>query len=171
VPFDASEYRLMDRKVVEALRALPERSRFSKGLFPWVGFKTVGVPFSVDDRVAGRSKFSARRLSALALTGITSFSELPLRIWGLLGALVSVLALFYAGWIVIETLIFGVDVPGWATLAAALMFFGGVQLLSIGILGEYVGRIYNEVKQRPLYLVARKYGFPKTPDAIRSPTT
>jgi len=167
VPFDASEYRLMDRKVVDALRSLPERNRFSKGLFPWVGFSSVGVPFSVDDRVAGRSKFSTRRLSALALTGITSFSELPLRIWGLLGALVSVLALLYAAWIVVETLIFGIDVPGWATLAAALMFFGGVQLLSIGILGEYIGRIYNEVKQRPLYLVARTHGFPASRDASR----
>ena len=169
VTFDASDYRLMDRKVVDALRSLPERSRFIKGLFPWVGFKTIGVPFSVDERTAGRSSFNPRRLAALALTGITSFSELPLRIWGLIGAVVSAISLLYAVWIVFETLVIGDTVPGWATLAAALMFFGGVQLLSIGILGEYIGRIYNEVKQRPLYLVARKHGFGSRGDASDAP--
>ncbi len=159
IPEDAGDFRLLDRKVVDALRSLPERGRFMKGLYSWVGFKKIGVPYSAERRAAGKSKFSLRRLGELALTGITSFSEWPLRIWSMIGAGISLLALLYASWIVIETLAFGVDVPGWATLSVAVMFFGGVQLLSIGILGEYIGRIFNEVKQRPPYLIARRYGF------------
>lgn len=159
IPEDAGDFRLLDRKVVDALRSLPERGRFMKGLYSWVGFKKIGVPFSAELRAAGQSKFNLRELGELALTGITSFSEWPLRIWSMIGAGISLLALLYASWIVIETLAFGIDVPGWATLTVAVMFFGGVQLLSIGILGEYVGRIFNEVKRRPPYLIARRHGF------------
>lgn len=159
IPEDAGDFRLLDRKVVEALRSLPERGRFMKGLYSWVGFKKIGVPFSTELRAAGKSKFNLRKLGELALTGITSFSEWPLRIWSMIGAGISLLAFLYASWIVIETLAFGIDVPGWATLSVAVMFFGGVQLLSIGILGEYVGRIFNEVKRRPPYLITRRHGF------------
>lgn len=169
IPENAGDFRLMDRKVVLALRALPERSRFMKGLYAWVGFRTIGIPYAFDTRSTGNSKFGLRKLAALAVTGITSFSELPLRIWGLIGAVVSILSLIYAVWIVLVTLIAGIDVPGWATISAALMFFGGVQLLSVGILGEYVGRIFNEVKQRPLYLVSRKHGFTEEEESVRSP--
>lgn len=159
IPENAGDFRLMDRKVVLALRALPERSRFMKGLYAWVGFNSIGIPYAFDTRAAGESQFGLRKLAALALTGITSFSELPLRVWALIGAIVSILSLLYAAWIVAMTLIFGIDVPGYATISAGLMFFGGVQLFSVGILGEYIGRIFNEVKQRPLYLVTRKHGF------------
>jgi len=165
IPENAGDFRLMDRKVVLALRALPERSRFMKGLYAWVGFKAIGIPYAFDTRSTGDSKFGLRKLAALAVTGITSFSELPLRIWGMIGAVVSILSLIYAAWIVIVTLVAGIDVPGWATISAALMFFGGVQLLSVGILGEYIGRIFNEVKQRPLYLVSRKHGFGQDPSS------
>jgi glycosyltransferase involved in cell wall biosynthesis len=156
---NAGDFRLMDRKVIEALKAMPERARFMKGLYAWVGFRKIGIPYQVAARRQGLSRFTARRLSSLALTGLISFSEVPLRIWGIAGFAIALVSLLYAVWIVIETLVFGIDVPGFATLATAIMFFGGVQLLSIGVLGEYVGRIFNEVKQRPLYLIERKYGF------------
>lgn len=164
----AGDFRLMDRKVVEALKAMPERARFMKGLYAWVGFRTVGIPYQVAGRREGKSRFNVRRLSALALTGVISFSELPLRIWSIIGFAIALLSLFYASWIVVETLVFGIDVPGFATLAVAIMFFGGIQLLSVGVLGEYVGRIFNEVKRRPLYLIERKYGFDETESPRRT---
>ena len=155
----AGDFRLMDRKVVEALKAMPERARFMKGLYAWVGFRAIGVPYHVAARREGGSRFNVRRLSSLALTGLISFSELPLRVWGVIGFIIASLSLLYAVWIVIQTMFFGVEVPGFATLAVAIMFFGGIQLLSVGVLGEYVGRIFNEVKRRPLYLIERTYGF------------
>lgn len=159
LPPEAGDFRLMDRQVVEALKAMPERNRFMKGLYAWVGFKTIGVPYKVNLRQTGNSRFNLRSLSSLALTGIVSFSEIPLRIWGFIGLIVAFISLLYAGWIVSETLLFGVDVPGWATLVVAVTFLGGLQLLSIGVLGEYIGSIFNEVKQRPRYLIAEKHGF------------
>ncbi len=155
----AGDFRLMDRQVVEALKAMPERNRFMKGLYAWVGFKTIGVPYDVQERHAGTSRFNLRSLSSLAINGIVSFSTVPLRVWSFIGFIVASISLFYALWIVAETLIFGVDLPGWATLVVAVTFLGGLQLLSIGILGEYIGSIFNEVKQRPRYLIARKHGF------------
>lgn len=155
VPPNAGDFRWMDRKVVDALKALPERNRFMKGLYAWVGFKTAALPFVPKDRAAGESSFNLRRLGALALLGLTSFTTLPLRMWSVIGGSVALLALLYGAWIIADTLLFGADLAGWPTLSAGIMLFSGVQLMSIGILGEYIGRIYDEVKQRPTYLLAR----------------
>lgn len=158
IPPDAGDFRLLDRRVRDALVALPERNRFMKGLYAWVGFRTELLPYTPQQRSQGRTHFSLGRLAALAITGLTSFSTLPLRLWSGLGALLACVALTYGLWIVVEHLLYGHPIPGWPTLVAGLMFFGGVQLLSIGILGEYIGRIFDEVKQRPLYLVAFEGG-------------
>lgn len=154
IPRNAGDFRLMDRSVVDALCQLPERNRFMKGLYAWVGFRSVALPFVPQARASGVSSFSLRGLSRLALAGVTAFTTLPLRIWSAVGALISVLAILYAFWIAGEAFFIGNDVPGWSTLAAGLMFFSGVQLISIGVLGEYLGRVYDEVKKRPLYIVA-----------------
>lgn len=151
---DAGDFRLLDAKVVRALRALPERKRMMKGLFAWVGFRSIGVPFQVNPRFSGATTFGLRRLSSLALTGITAFSSTPLRMWMFIGAGISLLAIAYACVIVLSTLLLGNDVPGWPTLVASIGFLGGIQLLSVGILGEYVARIFSEVKGRPVYLVS-----------------
>ena len=158
IPVDAGDFRLMDRVVVDALKSLPERNRFMKGLYAWVGFKTVVIPYTPDPRLRGTSAFSLRKLAKLAFTGVTAFSNAPLRLWSGVGAMVAALALAYGAWIVVEYFLFGVQVPGWATLVAGTMFLSGVQLLSIGILGEYIGRIFDEVKQRPIYLVSAEGG-------------
>ncbi|MCW1915171.1 glycosyltransferase family 2 protein [Luteolibacter sp. GHJ8] len=159
IPADAGDFRLLDRRVVTALKDLPERSRFMKGLYNWVGFRSVAVPFVYGERHAGKSKFNFSRLFDLAMTGLTSFSAYPLRLWLGAGALVSSGSLGYAGFIIIRTMRHGSSVPGWASLAVAVTFLGGVQLLSIGILGEYVGRIFTEVKGRPNYVIAERHGF------------
>jgi len=158
IPVDAGDFRLMDRCVVDALKSLPERNRFMKGLYAWVGFRTEIIDYQPAERQAGQSSFSMRSLVRLALTGVTAFSNVPLRLWSALGALIAVGAIGFGLVIVIQHFIRGHDVPGWATLVTSLMFFSGVQLLSIGILGEYVGRIFDEVKQRPIYLVASEQG-------------
>ncbi len=158
IPAGAGDFRLMDRRVVEALKALPERNRFMKGLYAWVGFETRFVPYTPQPRQVGRSRFSPHRLVRLALTGITAFSNFPLRVWSGVGAGVALLALAYGVWIVIEHLINGHPIPGWATLVAGMLFFSGVQLLSIGILGEYIGRVFDEVKHRPIYVVSAESG-------------
>jgi polyisoprenyl-phosphate glycosyltransferase len=165
-PADAGDFRLMDRRVVEALNQLPERNRYMKGLYAWVGFSTQGVPFEAALRAGGRSSFGLRRLGGLALDGLTAFSSWPLRLASVFGLVISLLAFVYGCWIVIEWLLIGQPIAGFATLAAAIMFFSGVQLISIGLLGEYIGRIFLEVKGRPLYLVAeRRDGLPA--DATR----
>jgi glycosyltransferase involved in cell wall biosynthesis len=158
IPANAGDFRLLDRSVVDALKSLPERNRFMKGLYAWVGFRSIAVDYVPDERFAGESSFSMRRLSRLALTGVTAFTNAPLRLWSALGALIAVGALFGGVWFIVEHYTFGTDVPGWATLSVSMMFFSGVQLLSIGILGEYVGRIFDEVKQRPVYLVRHDSG-------------
>ncbi|MES2152391.1 MAG: glycosyltransferase family 2 protein [Pseudomonadota bacterium] len=154
IPRNAGDFRLLDRRVVEALRQLPERNRFMKGLYAWVGFRSVALPFLPADRASGNSRFTFRSLHELALSGLTAFTTLPLRVWSAVGAAISLLALMYAAYVMVETLMFGNATPGWATLTVGLMFFSGVQLFSIGILGEYLGRVYEEVKRRPMYLVA-----------------
>jgi glycosyltransferase involved in cell wall biosynthesis len=158
IPVDAGDFRLMDRRVVDALKALPERNRFMKGLYAWVGFDTVIIPYVPAERHAGTSTFSLRSLSKLAFTGVTAFTNAPLRLWSGIGVVVALGALGFGLWIVAEHFIYGSDVPGWATLVCGMMFFSGVQLLSIGILGEYVGRIFDEVKQRPVYLIGSEAG-------------
>ena len=158
IPENVGDFRLIDRIVVDALRQLPERQRFMKGLFAWVGFKTASVGYTRQARVAGASKFSGWRLWNFALEGITSFSTAPLKIWTYVGSVGAALTFLYATFIVLRTLIHGVDIPGYASLLVAVLFFGSLQLISVGVLGEYIGRIYLETKQRPSYLVRRHYG-------------
>ena len=153
IPADVGDFRLMDRRVVEAVKQLRENNRFMKGIFAWVGFKSVKVPFEVEARAAGTSSFNAWKLWNFALDGITSFSTVPLRVWTYLGGLVSLAAFVYASYIFIQTLVFGVDTPGYASLMIAILFLGGVQLIGIGVLGEYLGRVYSEVKARPNYII------------------
>lgn len=157
---NVGDFRLMDRRVVDALKLLPERKLFMKGLFAWVGFKTELVTYARPERVAGRSKFNGWKLWNLAIEGITSFSTLPLRLWSYLGLVVALFALVYAAFLVADKLLFGNDVPGYPSLMTAILFLGGVQLIGIGVLGEYVGRIYEESKQRPRYVVRRRSGGP-----------
>lgn len=159
MPNNAGDFRLLDKKMTVALQQFPERTRFMKGLYAWVGYKKIGVPFEVQDRAAGKSSWNFARLTDLAITGITSFSDVPLRVWGLIGFFISLTSLVYAVMIVTETLIYGADLPGYPTLVVAIMFLGGIQLLSVGILGEYIARIFTEVKQRPKYLLQIKEGF------------
>jgi len=158
IPANAGDFRLLDRSVVDALKSLPERNRFMKGLYAWVGFRSVAVDYVPDERFAGESSFSMRGLSRLAVTGVTAFTNAPLRLWSAVGATIAIGAILGGVWFIVEHYTFGADVPGWATLAVSTMFFSGVQLLSIGILGEYVGRIFDEVKQRPVYLVRHDSG-------------
>ncbi len=153
IPENVGDFRLMDRRVVEVLKRLPERRRFMKGLFAWAGFKTTELPFEREARAAGTTSWNYWKLWNFALEGITSFSSLPLRLWSYVGGFVALLSFLYAGFIVLRTLIFGVDVPGYASIIVFILFLGGLQLLSLGLLGEYVGRIYAEVKGRPLYVV------------------
>jgi glycosyltransferase involved in cell wall biosynthesis len=158
IPVDAGDFRLMDRKVVNALKSLPERNRFMKGMYAWVGFHTEIIDYLPAERHAGHSSFSLKSLSRLAFTGITAFTNLPLRLWSAVGAFIALGAIVFAAWIVVEHFVHGHDVPGWATLVTGMMLFSGVQLLSIGILGEYVGRIFDEVKQRPVYVIGSESG-------------
>ena len=158
MPADAGDFRLMDRRVVEALRAMPERNRFNKGLFAWVGFRQAAVPYAREARAAGSSSWRWWRLWNFALDGFVAFSSAPIRVWTYVGALLGVAAIALAGWIVLRTLVLGVTTPGYASLAVFVLFGSGVQMLAIGMLGEYVARIYHEVKRRPLYLVAAAEG-------------
>jgi glycosyltransferase involved in cell wall biosynthesis len=158
LPEGAGDFRLIDRRGVEVLRALGERARFSKGLYAWIGFKSIGVPFAVEDRQHGATKWSFRKLFRFAFDGITSFSTVPLRVWTYLGLLISVASIATAVYFLLRTLFFGTDLPGFPSLIVSVMFFSGVQLMSLGIIGEYVGRIFAEVKRRPLYVVAERVG-------------
>lgn len=159
---NVGDFRLMDRQVVEALRQLPERHRFMKGLFAWVGFPAVTLHYERPQRSAGRSSFSGWRLWNYAIEGITGFSTVPLRGWTYIGALMAMLAFLYGGFMVVRTLLFGNPVPGYASLFSAVLFIGGIQLVGIGIIGEYIGRIYYESKQRPIYLVRQRYAAAET---------
>ena len=156
LPNGAGDFRLLDRQAVEALKSMGERARFSKGLYAWIGFKSVGVPFEVAERHAGTTKFSYGKLTRFALDGLMSFSTLPLKIWTYIGLGVSVFSLAMAVYYILQTIFHGIDVPGYASLIVSITFFAGVQMLSLGILGEYIGRIFAEVKRRPLYLVAER---------------
>ncbi len=155
IPENVGDFRLMDRCVVEAIRRLPERHRFMKGIFAWVGFKTAAVEYVREARVAGASKFSGWRLWNLALEGITSFSTVPLRVWTYIGLLVAGISFVYGSFIIVRTLVHGADMPGYASLFVAITFLGGLQLIGLGVIGEYLGRVYTESKQRPLYVVRK----------------
>jgi glycosyltransferase involved in cell wall biosynthesis len=165
IPENAGDFRLLDRKVVDVIRALPERNRFMKGLFAWAGFKQAAVEYDRVERETGTTKFNYWKLWTLALDGITSASTVPLRIWSYVGALIALFALCYAGFIAFDTMVFGNRVPGYASIMVSVLFLGGVQLISLGVLGEYVGRILTETKQRPLYVVSNTVGI--EPEASR----
>ena len=154
IPRDAGDFRLMDRKVVNALLSLPERNRFMKGIYAWVGYKSIGIPYFPLERTHGESSFSKLKLIQLAWTGITSFSSMPLRLASAVGASLAFIAFVYGVWVVVDKLFFSESIPGWPTVVASMMFLAGVQLLFIGILGEYLARVYDEVKGRPSYIVA-----------------
>jgi glycosyltransferase involved in cell wall biosynthesis len=158
IPEHAGDFRLLDRKVVDVIRRMPERNRFMKGLFAWAGFKQAAVLYHRQERTVGRTKFNYWKLWTLAIDGITSASTLPLRVWSYLGAIVALGALAFAVFIIIRTLTTGIEVPGYASLMVAILFLGGLQLLSLGVLGEYVGRILTETKGRPLYVVRESIG-------------
>jgi glycosyltransferase involved in cell wall biosynthesis len=158
IPEDVGDFRLMDRVVVDALSQLQERQRFMKGLFAWVGFKTAVVDYTRQARAAGTTKFSGWRLWNLAIEGITSFSAAPLKVWMYLGGIGAFATMCYALFIVIRTIVAGVDVPGYASLLVAVLFLGSIQLVGIGVLGEYIGRIYMEAKGRPTYVIRRRHG-------------
>ncbi len=158
IPENVGDFRLMDRIVVDALKQLPERQRFMKGLFAWVGFRTVTLDYARAARAAGESKFSGFALWNFALEGFTSFSTVPLKVWTYMGILSAVFTILYAVYMIIRTVVFGNEVPGYASLFVAVLFFGSAQLISIGLLGEYIGRIYMETKQRPTYLIRKTYG-------------
>lgn len=164
IPPGAGDFRLMDRKVVAALLRLPERSRFMKGLYAWVGFRSTPFPYEVLPRAAGRSSFGLYRLVALAFAGLTSFSYLPLRAISGLGMIVSLVALGYGAFVVLETFLFGVNVPGYPTIVVSIMVFSGAQLLSLGVVGEYLARVFEEVKQRPGFLIGDAADFSELPD-------
>lgn len=158
LPEGAGDFRLMDRKAVDALCAMGERARFSKGLYAWVGFRSIGVEFQVAERLHGATKFNYRKLFSFAFDGISSFSTVPLKIATYFGALIACLATAAALFYALRTLLFGTDLPGFPTLVVSIMFFSGIQLISLGMIGEYVGRIFAEVKRRPLYLVDERLG-------------
>lgn len=156
VPYNTGDFRLMSRKVIEAVKTIKEKKLFMKGIFNWVGFKSIGVPYKRPERVSGKTKWNYWRLWNFALDGITSSTTFPLRVWTYVGSIISGLAFLYLMFIVLRTLIQGIDVPGYASLLACVLFFGGIQLLVLGIFGEYIGRILSEVKNRPLYIIDEK---------------
>ena len=158
IPAHAGDFRLMDRRVVDALKAMPERNRFMKGLYAWVGFNSTAIDYEPLPRADGLTKFGIGGSFSLALTGMVAFSTAPLRLLTWLGLLVAVSAMCYGAWEVLEYFIWGKSVPGYATLVVGMMFLSGLQLLSMGIMAEYVGRIYDEVKRRPCYIVAQRGG-------------
>lgn len=154
LPEGGGDFRLLDRRVVDVLKSLPERNRFMKGLYAWVGFDTQALTYEQPPRVAGNTTFNYWKLWNFALDGIVSFSTWPLRVWSYLGVGVALIAFLYGAYIVLRTLVLGADVPGYASLTAGVMFLGGMQLISIGVIGEYLGRLFIETKDRPLYIVA-----------------
>lgn len=157
IPENVGDFRLLDRAVVNSLNQLPESRRFMKGLFAWVGFRTTVLEYSRPERVAGATKFNGWRLWNFALEGITSFSDGPLRIWTYLGGFVAALSFLFAIFISSRVLIHGIDVPGYASVIVAVTFIGGLQLIGIGIIGEYLGRSYIESKRRPIYIIRKIY--------------
>lgn len=153
IPENVGDFRLISRRVLEVLKLLPESQRFMKGLFAWAGFPTAYLDYRRPERAAGKSNFNGWQLWNLAWEGITSFSTVPLRIWTYLGGLFSMISFLYGGWIITKTMVLGVDTPGYASTVVIVLFLGGIQLIGIGVIGEYVGRIYMESKRRPVYVV------------------
>ena len=157
IPQNVGDFRLFTKKVLNAINSLPENQRFMKGIFAWVGFNSITIEYKRPQRIAGSSKFNGWKLWNFALQGITGFGTLPLRIWTYIGFIVSFLAFIYASFLILRTLIMGIDLPGYASLVVIILFLGGLQLIGIGILGEYVGRIYMESKRRPPFIIDEIY--------------
>lgn len=153
VQVDVGDFRLLDKKCVLAMRQMRESQRYTKGLFSWIGYRKKEIPFEVATRVAGETKWNYARLVELAIDGLTSYTTLPLRIAGILGFVVSMLAIIYMLYIIVKTIIYGIDLPGYPSLVSMILFIGGMQLIVLGIIGEYLGKIFNETKNRPLYLI------------------
>jgi glycosyltransferase involved in cell wall biosynthesis len=158
VPEGAGDFRLMDRTVVDTLLALPERNRFMKGLYAWVGYRTVAVPYVPPPRLNGRTNFNVMQLISLSLDGLTSFTTWPLRALSVAGFALALMAMAYGAYLTGSYLLYGNETSGWTTIAVSLMAFAGIQLISLGILGEYIGRIFEEVKRRPLFVVRKSSG-------------
>ncbi len=158
LPDGAGDFRLLDRKAVDVLNRMGERARFNKGLFAWIGFRSVGVTYDVQARSSGRSRWRPRQLLRFAIDGLASFTTIPLRVWSYLGLLVAAFAFVYTAVFLVKTLIYGIDVPGYPSLIISVMFFSAVQLISLGVIGEYLGRVYEEVKGRPLFIVSETIG-------------
>ena len=167
IPEHAGDFRLLDRAVVEIIRAMPERNRFMKGLFAWSGFRQAAVEYERVPRTVGTTKFRYWKLWTLALDGLTSASTMPLRIWSYVGVVIAFFTLLYAVYVVVKTVFFGSDVAGYPSLMVAILFFGGLQLISLGVLGEYVGRILIETKRRPLYVIRKRIGLGDEPEPGR----
>lgn len=158
IPPNAGDFRLMDRQVVQALNALPERNRFMKGLYAWAGFKSTAIEYQPLPRLEGVSRFGWRSSIGLAVTGVVAFSTVPLRFLSLLGLMLALAAFGYGAWVVVEYFFWGIQVSGYATIVVGMMLLSGIQLMGMGILAEYVGRIYEEVKQRPVFWVQKRVG-------------
>ena len=170
IPENTGDFRLLDRKVVDAIKLLPERTRFMKGLFAWVGYRQTTIYFERKPRFAGQTKWNYWKLWNFALDGITGFSSIPLKVWSYLGIFIALISIIYAIYLTLRTIIFGVDVPGYASLMVSILFLGSVQLIAIGVLGEYLSRIYEETKQRPLYLVREVYDLDHVNSSLQSTT-
>lgn len=153
IPENVGDFRLLDKRCVEALKLMRETQRYTKGMFSWIGYTKKEILFDRDPRVAGRTKWNYYRLMDLAIEGITSFTTVPLRMSSIFGFIFSFFAFVYMGWIIFKTIMFGTSVQGYPSLMSVILFIGGIQLISLGIIGEYLGRIFNETKRRPLYLV------------------
>ncbi|WP_207477869.1 glycosyltransferase family 2 protein [Arenibaculum pallidiluteum] len=158
LPREAGDFRLMDRKVVDIVNRMPERTRFMKGIFAWVGFRQTSIRYEQGDRAGGKTTWNFLRLLRFSLDGLTAFSVFPLRVWGLIGGLISLFAFVYIVIRLLRTAIFGIDVPGYESIIVTVLFLGGIQLLTLGIIGDYLGRVFNEVKGRPLYIVRSAHG-------------
>lgn len=159
LPVGAGDFRLFDRKVVEVFNSFGERTRFNKGLYAWLGFRQIGVPFDVPERNAGETSWSFVRLARFAIDGLMAFTTIPLRIWSYVGVLVSLGAIGYGVFFLVKTMVLGIDVPGYPSLIVAIMSFAGIQLISLGIIGEYLAQMVSEVKRRPLFIVSELHGF------------
>jgi len=159
LPREVGDFRLMDRKVVEVINRMPERTRFMKGIFAWVGFRQAAIPYEQGERAGGDTKWGFLKLLRLSLDGLTAFSTFPLRVWSLVGMALSGVAFVYILIRLLRTLFFGIDVPGYESLLAAVLFMGGIQLMTLGIIGDYLGRVFAEVKGRPLFIVRSAHGF------------
>lgn len=164
IPHNSGDFRLMDRSVIEALRTMTERTRFMKGIFGWLGFRQAIITYKPAERAAGKTKWNPVQLWNLATEGIVSFTTVPLKMWTYLGLLVAFFAAVYMIITIAQTLIYGIDVPGYSSLLSIILFFSGLNMIGLGILGEYLGRVFLEVKQRPIYLVRRSYGFKESGD-------